>query len=427
MDAPWQTAHFPGTALRPLAERLFAQLRELSHDGVGITRESFGDKETAAQELIAAAAREHGLTVEHDRARNLVVTLDGQDPGAPFVATGSHLDSVPRGGNYDGAAGVVAGLLALVGLRRSQAVPPRTVKLLALRGEESCWFGKSWIGAHALFGLLGPRDLERGRVDTGRPLRAYLDDVGADVPAIERGEALIRPEQVRGFIELHIEQGPVLEAKGLAAGVVTGIYGNLRHLDIVCRGTAAHAGATPRGLRQDAVVAIADLVMRLDQHWQAWLDAGKQLVVTHGILGTDPSEHAISRVPGQAHFSMEIRADDDATLHAFHALARDEATAVSRERGVSFSFDEAIVNRAAPMDARWIQHLESLCDHAGIPHIRMPSGAGHDAAVFAQVGIPTAMLFIRNAEGSHNPRERMALDDFLLATRVLSDALMTPA
>lgn len=185
MQTPWQTAHFPGTALRPLAERLFAQLRELSHDGVGITRESYDTKETAAQELIAAAAREHGLTVEHDRARNLVVTLDGQDPCAPFVATGSHLDSVPRGGNYDGAAGVVAGLLAIIGLRRSQAIPPRTVKLLALRGEESCWFGKSWIGAHALFGLLGARDLERGRFDTGRPLRAYLDDVGADVPAIE--------------------------------------------------------------------------------------------------------------------------------------------------------------------------------------------------------------------------------------------------
>lgn len=427
MDAPWQTDHFPGTALRPLAERLFDQLRELSHDGVGITREAFGAKETAAQDVIAAAALEYGLTVGHDRARNLVVSLAGQDACAPFIATGSHLDSVPRGGNYDGAAGVVAGLLALIGLRRSKTVPPHTVKLLALRGEESCWFGKSWIGSHALFGLLGAKDLERGRVDTDRPLRAYLDDVGADVAAIERGEALIRPEQIGSFIELHIEQGPVLEAAGLPLGIVTGIFGNLRHLNIVCHGTAAHAGATPRSLRQDAVVAIADLVMRLDQHWQAWLDAGKHLVITHGILGTDPREHAISRVPGEARFSMEIRADDDATLHDFHALARDEALTVSRERGVRFSFDESIVNRAAPMDARWITHLESLCKNAGVSHIRMPSGAGHDAAVFSQVGVPTAMLFIRNAEGSHNPREHMALDDFLLATRVLADALMTPA
>lgn len=426
MGAPWQTAHFPGEALRPLAERLFAQLRELSHDGVGITRESFGARETAAQDLIAAAALEHGLAVERDRARNLVVSLPGQDPAAPFIATGSHLDSVPRGGNYDGAAGVVAGLLALIGLRRSDLAPPRSVTLLALRGEESCWFGRSWIGAHALFGLLGPRDLDRGRVDNGRTLRACLEDVGADVAAIERGEALLSPAQVGAFIEVHIEQGPVLDAGGLPLGIVTGIYGNLRHLGIVCHGTAAHAGATPRHLRNDAVVAVADLVMRLDRRWQEWLDAGKHLVVTHGMLGTDPREHAISRVPGEARISLEIRADQDATLHAFHALAREEARAVARERGVRFDFDEAIVNPAAPMDARWMAHLDALSARAGIPHLRMPSGAGHDAAVFAQVGVPTAMLFIRNANGSHNPHEAMTMDDFLSAARVLSDALVTP-
>lgn len=420
------SAGFSVAALRPLAERLFAQLRDLSYDGVGITRESFSATETAAQDLIAAVALEHGLTVERDRVRNLVVSLPGRDCAAPFIATGSHLDSVPRGGNYDGAAGVVAGLLVLIGLRRSNLIPPRTVKLIALRGEESCWFGKSWIGAHALFGLLGPRDLARGRVDNGRALRAYLEDVGADVDAIECREALLRPEQVRAFIEIHIEQGPVLEAAGLPLGIVTGIYGNLRHMEIVCRGTAAHAGATPRHLRNDAVVAIADLVMRLDRHWQAWIDAGKHLVVTHGMLGTDPEEHAISRVPGEARISLEIRADDDATLHAFHAQACEEAHAVARERGVRFHFDEAIVNSAAPMDARWITHLEALSARAGIAHQRMPSGAGHDAAVFAQVGVPTAMLFIRNANGSHNPNEAMTLDDLLLATQVLADALMDP-
>src|SRR5205823_10883545 len=114
---------------------------------------------------------------------------------------------------------------------------------------------KSWIGSHALFGHLGEHDLARPRVDTGRPLRAYLEDVGADVEAIERGDALLRPSDVAAFIETHIEQGPVLEAKGLPLGVVTGIYGNLRHMSVVCRGQAAHAGATPRFLRHDALVA----------------------------------------------------------------------------------------------------------------------------------------------------------------------------
>jgi N-carbamoyl-L-amino-acid hydrolase len=410
--------------LRPLAARLFEELRKLSFDGVGVTRECFGPVETAAQEIIARAAAAHGLAVEHDRARNLVVTLPGRDPAAPFIATGSHLDSVPRGGNYDGAAGVVGGLLALVSLKLGGIVPPRTLKLIALRGEESAWFGKSWIGAHALFGLLTQNDLARPRVDTGRPLRAYLEDVGADVAAIERGEPLLRPAEVAAFLELHIEQGPVLEAKGLPLGVVTGIHGNLRHMNLVCRGQAAHAGATPRFLRHDAVVAVAELVMRMDAHWARWLEQGRQMVLTHGIVGTDPKEHAVSRVPGEARLSVEIRADGSQTLDEFHRLLQDEAKAIAQARGVSFSFDEAIVNRPAPMDARWIERLAQLCDAAAIPHLRLASGAGHDAAVFVHAGVPTAMLFIRNGHGSHNPDEDMDIDDLLLGVRVLADAMM---
>ena len=131
---------FVSNEFRPLAEHLFAKLRVLSFDGVGVTRESFSAGETAAHELIAAVARDAGLHVERDRAGNLIVTLTGLEPSKPIIATGSHLDSVPRGGNYDGAAGVVAGLLALLTLRKQGIVPPRTVKLMALRGEESAWF-----------------------------------------------------------------------------------------------------------------------------------------------------------------------------------------------------------------------------------------------------------------------------------------------
>jgi N-carbamoyl-L-amino-acid hydrolase len=353
--------------------------------------------------------------------------LPGADPRAPFVATGSHLDTVPRGGNYDGAAGVVAGLLALVGIKLCGVTPSRTLKLLALRGEESAWFGKSWIGSHALFGQLDAADLARARFDTGRPLRAYLADVGSDVGAIARGERILRPSDVELFIETHIEQGPVLQAQALPLGVVTGIYGNVRHMTIVCRGEAAHAGATPRFLRRDAVVAVADFVMRMDAHWTRWLGDGKQLVLTHGIITTDPKEHAVSRVPGEVRFSVEIRSDDWETLEGFHRVLHEEAKAVSRARGISIDFDEPIVNRPAPMDPRWVERLDRLCERAGIPHTRLPSAAGHDAAVFAHAGIPTAMLFVRNAHGSHNPRESMDIDDLLLATRILADAMLTEA
>src|SRR5581483_4695517 len=174
---------------------------------------------------------------------------------------------------------------------------------------------------------------------TGRPLSDYLGEIGADLDAIGARERLLDPASVAAFIEVHIEQGPVLEAKAIPLGVVTAIHGNLRHRRVQCRGEAAHAGATPRELRRDAVLALADLIMRIDAHWARWLEEGRRLVVTHGIIGTDASEHAISRIAGEAIMSVEIRAEDDATLHAFHDLVQREATAVAAARDVSFEFD----------------------------------------------------------------------------------------
>ena len=410
-------------AQRPLAESLFAELHRLSFDGVGITRAAFGPLEDAAHELIARTARDAGLAVERDAACNLMVTLEGRQRGQPFIAVGSHLDSVPRGGNYDGAAGVIAGLLALVHFRTHAIVPARTIKVMALRGEESAWFGKSWIGSNALFGRLTENDLTRPRHGDRRALRACLADVGADVDAIAQGAKLVVPQALAAYIEVHIEQGPVLEARKLPLGIVTGIYGNLRHMEVTCHGEAAHAGATPRFLRHDAVVAIADLIMRMDRHWAAWVERGEQIVTTHGIIGTDAAEHSISRVPGIATFSAEIRADNLKTLNGFHHLLRDEAGAVARERGVSFTFDEPILNPPATMDAQWVDRLDRTCAKLGIPSMRLASGAGHDASVFAHMGVPTAMLFIRNPHGSHNPAEDMTLDDFMAATQVLVETL----
>jgi N-carbamoyl-L-amino-acid hydrolase len=413
-------------ALLPDARRLFAELRDSSLDGEGVTREAYGPRETAAQEIFARFARAEGLTVERDRAANLAVTLPGQGDKAPFIAIGSHLDSVPCGGNYDGAAGVVAGVLALALLKRGAITPPRTVRVLALRGEESAWFGKSWLGSHALLGLLTATDLAQRRADSGRTLVDHLREAGADVEAIVAGQPLVRADAIAAFLEVHIEQGPVLEAAGVPLGVVTSIYGNMRQRRIRCRGEAAHAGATPRALRHDAVVAVCDLVMRLDSRWSEWLARGKQITVTHGVVGTDPHEHAISRVAGAVDFSLEIRAEDEATLRAFHGVARAEAAAVAAERGVAFDFDAPIVNLPAAMSPAWIERLAACCAEEHIALSRMPSGAGHDAAVFAHAGVPTAMLFIRNQFGSHNPKEDMRITDFGLALGVLVRALLAP-
>ena len=415
-----------GAALLSAAEQIFAELRRISFDGSGVTREALGPRETAAHAVVERFAREAGLHVERDRAANLVVTLPGREAEKPFIAIGSHLDSVPRGGNYDGAAGVVAGLLALALLRRHGVVPPRTVRLFALRAEESAWFGKSWIGSHALFGLLSPADLALPRHDSGRPLADHLSDVGADVPAIAAGHALLDPGKIAVFLEVHIEQGPVLEARGLPVGIVTAIHGNLRHRRVLCRGEAAHAGATPRELRRDAVVAVADLIMRLDARWSEWLARGKQLVVTHGIVTTNAQEHAISRISGEVTMSLEIRAEDSTVLELFHGVVREEARAVAQQRDVAFEFDTVIRNSPAAMDPRWIGRLDTLCGEEGVTSMRMPSGAGHDAAVFSHAGVPTAMLFIRNRFGSHNPAEHMDLADFVTAIQVLIRALLAP-
>ena len=413
-------------AWRPFAAALFDDLRRMSDDGIGVTREAYGPGEQAAQDRIAEAAREHGLEVAIDAARNLIVSLDGADANAPAVACGSHLDSVPRGGNFDGAAGVVAGLTAMAAMKSAGVVPPRPIKLLALRAEESAWFGKSWLGANALFGLLTAADLERPRFDTGRRLADYMADAGADVDAISAGTPLIDKSDLAAFLEVHIEQGPVLEAEDLPVAVVSAIAGNLRHMAVTCTGRAAHAGGSPAGDRQDAVVATADLMMRLDRHWQAYLAKGRDVLLTHGMIGTDPAEHAISRIAGATTFSIEIRSADADTMAEFHRLVEAECEAVAGERGVRFYLGEAIVNAPAPMDPAWIDRLAAICDDRGIDHKHMASGGGHDSAVFVGAGVPTAMIFVRNPFGSHNPDEAMDLDDFMQATEILAAALLAP-
>jgi N-carbamoyl-L-amino-acid hydrolase len=410
-----------------LAARLFDQLRAATGDGIGISRESYGPGESTALDIIEAAARAHQLPTERDAGANLIVTLPGRDPTLPFLATGSHLDSVPQGGNYDGAAGVVAGLLALIRARAENHTPTRSIKLYALRGEESAWFGRAYIGSSALFGKLSPDDLAMPHIVTGRPLIDCMRDAGVAVDRVARAEPLLDPASVAAWLELHIEQGPVLVARNLPVAVVTGIRGNVRHRSIDCIGEAGHSGAIPRWLRHDAVFAVAELITRLDRHWRTLLERGQDLVITTGIIGTDPAEHALARIPGRMHFSFEARSQSTATLEAFYQLFRAECAAIAEERGVQFRFDRRLDSAPARMDPAWIEQLRATLRDMGLPDEPIPSGAGHDAAVFANAGVPAAMIFVRNDHGSHNPREAMAMDDFMLGAELLWRALRDAA
>lgn len=407
---------------KTLSEELFALLREKTGDGVGITRLAYSDKENLAFDMVEACAREHGLETERDAGGNLVVTLQGADASLPFVGCGSHLDSVPQGGNFDGAAGVVAGLAALARLKKEDFTPRRSLKLYAIRGEESARFGKAYMGSLALLGKLGTAELA-AKDANGVSMADAMRETGVAVDRIANGEALLDPQRMAAWLELHIEQGPVLVAEKLPMGVVTGIRGNYRHRGVECVGEPGHSGAVPGWLRHDALIASADLVMRLDAHWQQWLAQGKDIVVTFGIFGTDPQEHAITRIPGNVRFSFDVRSQDKSVLDAFHALFEQECKSVEEKRGVSFAIDRRIESGPAVMDAALVARLKKSAETLGLVGHEIPSGAGHDAAVFAEAGIPSAMIFVRNEHGSHNPKEAMTLEDFLAGVAVMRETL----
>ncbi|MBI1205553.1 MAG: hydantoinase/carbamoylase family amidase [Rhodopseudomonas sp.] len=419
MNGPVAVRTVDTADMRPLAERLFEELRLLSADGAGVTRECYADSEARALDFFRTVAESHGLICTVDRASNLMVTLPGDDLSKPGLIIGSHADSVPHGGNYDGAAGIVAGLLCLIRLQAQAVTPERPVRLLALRGEESAFYGRANTGSRALFGLLTANDLNARRQGNGRTLAEAMASAAADIDAITQGEPLLSKGLASAYLELHIEQGPVMVARNLPTAIVSGIRGNLRHRRIVCRGEAGHSGTVPRWLRRDALFAVSDLMMRLDEHWSRLLERGIDLVVTIGECGTDASRHAMSRIPGEVYFSFEVRSQSYETLEGFYELLHSECRAVADQRHVTFEFDERIYAEPARMEPALIERLKSLSAGLGLATEVLPSGAGHDAAVFANAGIPSAMIFVRNRNGSHNPDEDMALDDFLQGVELM--------
>jgi len=409
--------------MKTMAAELFDELRRRTADGPGVTRECYAGGESEALALFREFAEAHGLHCRADAGANLVVSLPGDDGSRPALILSSHADSVPQGGNYDGAAGIVAGLLCLVRLKREGIRLPGPVRVLAMRGEEGAFYGAGEVGSRSLLGRLDPRHLDARRRGSGPPLREAMAAAGIDVAKIVRGEPLADPAQIRGYLELHIEQASVMIARGLSAAVVTGIRGNVRHRRIVCRGEAGHSGAVPRELRKDPVFAVADLLMRLDVHWTALLAGGADLVMTTGIIGTDPKDHALSRIPDSVSFGFEIRSQNQATIDGAYALFRSECDAVARARGVSFEFDDRIVAEPATMDPRMVARLLQAAQDIGLPGATIASGAGHDAAIFANAGIPSGMIFVRNRNGSHNPHEAMELDDFMDGVNLMFTAV----
>ena len=407
----------------PLAETLLDALREASIDEPGVTRDAYGKGEEVAHMLIRGQAEKLGLAVTRDPAGNLFMTWPGRFPDrAPWIV-GSHLDSVPHGGNFDGAAGVVAGLAAISTAKAAGLEPSRPITVLATRAEESTWFPASYIGSRAAFGQLEPAVLDLPRADNGRTLAAHMIELGLDPEAVRRSEASIRKEAVHGYVEIHIEQGPSLELEGAPVGLVTGISGSFRYRTGRCLGAYGHSGAVPRRHRRDAVMALAELAMKLDRFWEDNERPEAPLTITFGQVATDPQQHAFSKVPGEVGFCLDVRSISAPLLGRTHEALLEFAAEVEKKRGVRFDWGPRSGSTPAPMDEAIIERLEGIAARMGIAAPRMPSGAGHDAAVFSANGVPSAMIFVRNQNGSHNPDEAMRLEDLGVAITLLTELL----
>ncbi|MEG0821198.1 MAG: Zn-dependent hydrolase [Burkholderiaceae bacterium] len=401
------------------ALELFETIRAMSADTAGVSRASYGDMESRVLDHLKGVGESLGLAAEFDAAGNLWLTRAGRDRSLPALVTGSHADSVPQGGNYDGLAGIVAGLTVAWQMQRMRIVTERDYVVLAMRAEESAWFGKPYLGSAAMLGKLKEADLALKHRDTGYPLAFYIREAGAEPARLTQGKPLFDLAKIAAFIELHIEQGPMLDEAEVPAGIVTGIRGNVRHRKVRCVGEAGHSGAVPKRLRHDPVLATADLLSRIEEAWQEWLGRGHDLVYTTGILQTDRATQAISVIPGEVSFSIDARSLSRATIDSFHAAMRAECEAIGRARGVRFEFDEPIYSEPAELDPALMRRLALVADGCELPYMRLASGAGHDAALFANAGVPTAMIFVRNQNGSHNPFEAMQADDFMAGCELL--------
>lgn len=408
------------------AEDLFDRMAAATRDGDGVTRPAWSPADRHAASMISDAAGAVGLEIEYDRSGNIYATLPGTDRGAPALLTGSHLDSVPKGGNYDGYAGVVAGLTALAVFRDLGITPPCDIRAVGLRGEESVWYGIAYIGSRFAVGSMDVAEIDRlRRADTGQTLADHMTEVGVDVAALrDKAAPYVTAQNTKGFLELHIEQGPVLVDRSLPVAIPTVIRGNARFPFACCFGEYAHSAAVPRELRRDAALAVVELVGTLDRLWQEYEAQGEpDTVFTVGQLYTNPDQHAMTKVPGECAFSLNFGGTTEAFLDAVRDKAVALANEIGRRRKVDFQLGECVGSNPTPLDSALRGRLREKAERLCIPVHEMAT-VGHDASIFGRAGIPAAMVLVRNQHGSHNADEAMEMADFGLGTQILAATLL---
>jgi beta-ureidopropionase / N-carbamoyl-L-amino-acid hydrolase len=341
--------------------------------------------------------------------------LLGQSPKTPqYLLTGSHYDTVRNGGKYDGRLGIYTPMMCVRELHRAAKRLPFGIEVVAFAEEEGQRYKATFLGSGALVGQFNPAWLEQLDAD-GVSMQAAMVHAGLaskDIAQLQRD-----PAQYLGFVEIHVEQGPVLNGLNMPLGIVTSINGSVR-LQCEVIGMASHAGTTPMHRRRDAAAAVAELSVYLEQ--RAAQDTGS--VATIGMLQVPGG--SVNVVPGRCLFSLDMRAPLDAQRDALVADVLAQLEGICDKRGVRHTVEETMRASAAPSDAQWQARWEAAVNQLGAPIYRMPSGAGHDAMKLHEI-MPQAMLFVRgeNSGISHNPLESTTNDDMQLCVQAFQNLL----
>ncbi|HTV79431.1 MAG TPA: allantoate amidohydrolase [Steroidobacteraceae bacterium] len=386
----------------PAAIRIMQRLEalaDITSDPPRLTRVFLSQEHRRANELVLGWLREAGMRAHVDAMGNVTGRLEGRVPGLPALVLGSHLDTVRDAGRYDGMLGVVVAIECAQHI--GAGVLPFALEVVGFGDEEGVRFGATLLGSRALAGTLDPRVLEATDQD-GTTLAAALRAFGLDPAAI--GAAARRSEELLGYVELHIEQGPVLEQAGLAVGCVTSISGATRLL-VQMRGRAGHAGTVPMPARQDALAAAAEMVLAVEER----CSREQHLVGTVGRLEVSPG--AVNVIPGECRFTVDVRApEDDCRQRAVQDI-RAAVARIGVRRGIGSSIG-VLHDSAATHCAPWLmRQIDAAIASQGMSPHHLPSGAGHDAMAMSSIA-DVGMIFVRCAAGiSHNPAESITGDD----------------
>ena len=385
------------------------ELANVSESASDLTRTFLTPEHARANALAAGWMEQAGMRAHTDEAGNIVGRYDGRDPTAPALVLASHLDTVRNAGKYDGMLGVVAAIACIDRLNRDGVRLAHPIDVVGFVNEEGTRFGATLTGSRAFAGTFNPADLD-AKDANGVTLREAYIEFGLDPARI--GRAARPKSDIAAYLELHIEQGPVLERENLAVGIVTAISGATR-LRVELAGLAGHAGTVPMGQRRDALAGAAEIIALVE----------KRCTGTKGLVGTvgwiEASPGAVNVVPGAARFSLDIRAEQDADRIAAVEDIKAEIALICVRRGLTPTFTPLHDAPSSLCSPRLMDALERAVQNEGLTSMRLPSGAGHDAmavAAIAEIG----MILIRCTHGiSHNPAEAVLAEDVEAGARVL--------